>query len=100
MPDYDYRCRRCEAITTRSRRVDERDIAGWCERCCTLSAYRVFTPTANVIVPAHFRIEADWMLPDKDDTAGWEARQGGSTAHAPRQTSFKDEFDRVYKGDL
>ena len=58
---------------------------------------RVFLPTVQIVVPPHFRMPMDWCLPDKDDTAGWEARQGGSTAHTPKQESFTEYFERTVR---
>ena len=98
MPRYDFICDYCQATGERFRSVAQRDEVEFCPSCEPGLMYRVFVPTANVVVPAHFRIEADWCLPDADDREGWDARQSGSGRHAPQQEDFAEFYERTVGG--
>lgn len=98
MPIYQFQCDFCKASGERFRTVAERDQREGCPHCepCGL-LHRVFVPTANIAVPAHFGMPMDWCLPDANDTAGWDARQGGSQRHAPPTEDFGQYFERTVK---
>jgi len=95
LPIYLFTCDSCKCVGERFRPVEQRDEVEFCPHCEPGLMKRVFVPTANVVVPAHFRIEANWCLPDADDTAGWDARQGGSQRHAPPTEDFQQYFERT-----
>ena len=63
---------------------------------CSGVAVRVFQPTMNISIPAHFGLAASWCLPDKDDKGAWEGigSGNGSQTHAPKTESFQDYFER------
>lgn len=94
MPYYPYRCSGCGQKYEQYRAVQERDMAAGCPRCESVLE-RVFVPTHNICVPAHFGVPRDWCLPDAWDNDGWDARQGNSTSHAPKEESFTDYFERT-----
>ena len=93
MPLYRYVCTRCGQGFDAKASVAARDEMG-CE--CAARAMRIFEPTANIVVPGHFRLDASWCLPDKDDKAAWEGigSGNGSQTHAPKTESFGDYFTR------
>ena len=96
MPRYEYQCIACDYIGEEYRSVEYRDDWGGCP-ICKGGFKRRFSPTTNICVPNHFRLNADWCLPDASDTAAWDARQGSSQRHAPQQESFSDYFNRTVR---
>ena len=94
MPLYRYVCTKCGDGFDAKSAVDERDVMSC---ACGFQAARVFQPTANISVPGHFRMEAGWHLPDRDDKAAWDGigAGNGSQTHAPKAESFTDYFERT-----
>jgi putative FmdB family regulatory protein len=65
MPRYAFLCVNCTHELELNRPVAERD-APVREGCpqCGHSLRRVFAPTTNFLIPAHFGLERGWHLPD------------------------------------
>lgn len=93
MPLYSYACAHCGLQFEARQSVEQREMSP-CLYCAYM-ARKVFTPTPYIQVPEHFRHSQADFLPDASDTAGWEARQSGSTAHAPKTKTLKEAFEEV-----
>ncbi len=93
MPIYQFICAHCGAEFEARQTVEAREAAP-CPVCPHL-ARKVFMPTPYVMVPAHFKVMQNDLLPDPGDTAAWDARQGNSTSHAPRKETLREAFDKV-----
>lgn len=53
MPNYEYRCPKCQTVSTLRRLIDEMDDPAGCLACGTSMA-RQFAPTNMIFVPEHF----------------------------------------------
>jgi len=98
MPVYTYECFHCECREDQARRVDRRDERTACDRCGRVkSMRRVFTPTANVFVPTHFRHLQSQFLPPKGDPS-WEYLGRNDQMHEPREEgpTLKEHLQREF----
>lgn len=99
MPTYRYRCDGCGVTgDLQMVRSEARDDPWPCTRCDTGTLQRIFTPTANIFVHAHFRVLQSDVLPDKSDHAAWEARSSNSQYRPsePKKPSLKDHLEQEF----
>jgi hypothetical protein len=54
---------------------------------------RIFTPTANLIVPSHFRVNQRDLLPPKGDPA-WQGLQMGGESQIKERPSAGEQLAR------
>jgi putative FmdB family regulatory protein len=97
MPNYEYKCDICAGIETQRRAVDDRDEANWvCSNCGMRGLERIFTVTANIITPEHFRHMQSDFLPRAGDAAAWEHQGSSSAYHSmpATQPSFEEFVQR------
>jgi len=80
MPYFVYECRLCSVIRNVRRPVDQRDEELECLECDG-PMERVFTPTANLQIPEHFKHLQSQFLPPKGDKA-WEYLGRDDRSHA------------------
>jgi putative FmdB family regulatory protein len=98
MPLYSYSCAHCGLEFDARQPVEKREAAP-CPYCSYI-ARKVFTPTPYIQVPAHFQVMQSDFLPAAGDVEAWDARQGGSTAHAPRTQTLKEFTDSLPRGEV
>ena len=100
MPTYTYQCHLCEEPWDEQRPVVRRDEENACTWCGLGTVRRVFTPTATVLVPEHFRHDQSQFMPQAWDTAAWEARGRDDQQHAPARTGedFEEHLERDLRG--
>ncbi len=100
MPIYEYECSRCKRRMDERRGVTWRDMDVYCTECPAGTMKRVFTPTATVLVPEHFRHDQSQFQPMAWDTAAWEARSKGHQSHAPQKPGedFQEHLERDLRG--
>lgn len=97
MPLYDWECSNCGTAFAASSTIADRDDPYDCPLCFGV-AERKFSPSTNIVIPGHFRLSADWALPDAGDTAGWEARGNRSQQTAPKREDFKSWMEKRLAG--
>ena len=100
MPLYTYRCERCKWEFDYRTSVGFRDTAQLCRTCNEGLALRVFTPTANIVTPEHFRYLQSDFLPQAGDTAAWESRAKDSQAHVGPKRDWGREYQEFVERDL
>lgn len=88
MPLYSYKCYHCGLLTEQRQSVAERNRPIDCE--CGKPAGRIFEPTANLLVPEHFRHTASDFLPEKGDPAWKGMGRDSSQTHAKPVRTLKD----------
>jgi len=97
MPHYLYECKSCSVIRDARRPVDLRDEELACLECDG-PMERVFTPTAMILTPEHFRHMQSDFLPDREDKKGWENRtsNSGYRPSEPARESLHEHLDREF----
>lgn len=95
MPTFEYRCEECGYQFDKVTTVALRDCMA-CPHCDGITE-RIFTPTANLIVPGHFMLDKDWAMPEKGDPAWANMSPAGARGgiHSQRTPTLRDEFDKV-----
>lgn len=92
MPIYVYRCEECGFENESRAPVMWRECWMECPRCKG-KMRKQFTPTANLIVPSHFRVNQRDLLPPKGDPA-WEGLQMGGESQIKERPSAGEQLAR------
>lgn len=96
MPLYDWECDLCGLVFERVGTMAQ--TATGCPECQDAqSAFKKFTPNANIAIPGHFRMDRGWHLPPGGSDTSSSADLN-SRVHQPKRTSFKERFDQAWRG--
>jgi hypothetical protein len=101
LPIYKYLCCACNEYVDQRRSVDDRD-AEHRHDCETFGnkLWRIFTPTANIVTPEHFRHLQSDFLPAAGDTEAWAARGNASQSHVATKKDDSREFEEFVRRDM
>jgi predicted nucleic acid-binding Zn ribbon protein len=94
MPTYDFKCcgwPECKCIAECSASMDTEYIE--CPKCGK-PAYRQFSPSKNIFIPGHFRMDRGWHLAPNSEAGDASLN---NRVHKQERTSFKKQFDKNWK---
>lgn len=89
MPIYTYRCEECGLDQDLYAPAERRDETRIC-RHCDGDAERVFTPTANIVVPTAFGMRKNWHLPPRGHPSWENMHREGTIKPEPEGPSFRE----------
>lgn len=96
MPVYVYQCWQCGKQFEQRETVRGRDIPRACNFCPDGAAGRVFTPSANIQIPAHFRYTRGWSEPPKGDER-WAQMEKDRALFGEKAPDVKSELQGEFK---
>lgn len=96
MPLYDWECINCGGVFEAYSTMADSDCPHDCPTCLGV-AERKFTPTRNLLIPASFKRDANWHMPNgerSDDSAPFS---DSNSVHTPKRTSFREKFEENWR---
>lgn len=95
MPLYDWKCHNWACGHEFEDRASMGETRLLCP-VCGWTADRQFSPNKNILIPGHFKMDRGWHLPPEGSSGSDPSLN--SRVHAPKRTTFKEQFDKAYRG--
>lgn len=97
MPLYDYQCDNCGHTEEQRRDFEFRDGAEPCSACSQGWLDFVFTPTKNFLIPARFKRDANWHMPNGERSADSAPFSDTNSIRTPKRPSFREKFEENWR---